>query len=97
MVANSVVGGKSLLRTSTKGFIMHAENDLKILTFYHHPMPKPPLFICKYKAQEIKLTYLIFVFDVDPFSAWSSLTATLLPMLTCIHKDKQRTPHAFDL
>ena len=25
MVANSVVGGKSLLRTSTKGFIMHAE------------------------------------------------------------------------
>jgi hypothetical protein len=25
MVTNSVVGGKSLLRTSTKGFIMHAE------------------------------------------------------------------------
>jgi hypothetical protein len=25
MVANSIVGGKSLLRTSTKGFIMHVE------------------------------------------------------------------------
>jgi hypothetical protein len=60
MVANFVVGGKSLLRTSTKGFYHACINDLNILTSYHHPMPKPPSLICKYKAQEIKLTYLIF-------------------------------------
>jgi hypothetical protein len=60
IVANSVVGEKSLLWTSTKGFYHAYINDLNILTSYHHPMPKPPLVICEYKAQEIKLTYLIF-------------------------------------
>jgi hypothetical protein len=40
--SNTVVGGKSLLRTSTKGLIMHAENDhLKASTFFYSPNTKP--------------------------------------------------------
>jgi hypothetical protein len=83
----SVVCGKSLLQTSTKGFYHACRNDLNILTSYHHPMPKPPLLMCKYKAQETKLTYLIFhVRCRSLFALGHSLIATLLPMMTIIHK-----------
>jgi hypothetical protein len=51
MVANFVVGGKSLLRSSTKGLIMHAENNhLKASTFFYSPNTKPHIHaIQRYK------------------------------------------------
>jgi hypothetical protein len=39
---NSIVGGKSLLWTSTKSLMMHEENDhLKASTFFYSPNTKP--------------------------------------------------------
>jgi hypothetical protein len=40
-VVNSIVGGKSLLWTSTKGFIMHAEMTLRLLLFTIIPFLDP--------------------------------------------------------
>jgi hypothetical protein len=91
MVTNFVVGGKSLLWTITKGFYHACKNDLKILTSYHHPMPKHPPIICKYKAQEIKSTYRIFrILCRSLFTLGHSLTTSLLSMLTCIHKRQEK-------
>jgi hypothetical protein len=69
MVANSVVGGKSLLRDSTKGLIMHAENDhFKASTFFLFSQQKTP-HSCNIKVQtRLGNSTLNPSFDVDPFA-----------------------------
>jgi hypothetical protein len=72
---------------------MHAENDLKSPTSYHHPNHKPHYSYANTRLKRSSYCTLVSMFDVDPLTFGHSLTANLLPMLTCIHKKTNKELH----